>query len=418
MRDAPSSMPHNALIIATLDTKPEEALYLKKILALRGVEGMLIDCGALGEPGARADITREQVAARAGSELGELTASGDKGAIIAAMTEGLAAWVEHLHGQGRIDGVIAVGGGQGTAMGTAAMQRLPLGFPKVMVTTMAAGNLRPFLESQDIAVFPSLADMLGMNRILELTLGNAANALAGMIRHRPAEGPARACSMGVTAFGVVTRGLMKLRALVEGPGAEMVFFHANGAGGAAMESLARQGRFDVLVDWTTHELMDRVAGGIFAAPEDRLDLLAQRRLPCLVCTGAVDYVCQGPFAAMPAQWQKRRHIVHNRNITLVRATGQEMADTARLLAGKLNRSLGPIKVMIPLGGFSDPNHPGGPFWDPEADRLFVKALEDSLDSRVEMIKLDHHINDDAFISRAAEELKALLPPARGAQRRT
>lgn len=411
-------MPHKALIIATLDTKPAEALYLKKLLALRGVEGMLIDCGALGEPGAQADITREQVAAKAGRELKELTASGDKGAVISAMTEGLASWVGFLHGQGRINGVIAVGGGQGTSMGTAAMQRLPLGFPKVMVTTLASGNLRGFLESSDIVVFPSLADMLGMNRILELTLGNAANALAGMIRHRPVESPARDHSVGVTAFGVVTRGLMKLRALVESPEVEMTFFHANGAGGAAMEALARQGRFDVLVDWTTHELLDRLAGGIFAATADRLDFLAQRPIPCLVSTGAIDYVCQGPFADMPTQWQKRPHIVHNRNITLVRAANQEMVDTARLLASKLNRALGPVKVMIPLGGFSDPNHPGGPFWDPEADGLFVKTLEDSLDSRVEVIKLDRHINDDAFISRAAEELQALLPPARGAQRRT
>lgn len=401
-------MSFTAIIIATLDTKPEEAAYLRATLAERGVSSLIIDCGALGQPGLEADITRQQVAAKAGHDLDELVATGDKGGIIAAMTAGLSAWVDQLHQQDKIQGVIAVGGGQGTAMGTAAMRKLPLGFPKVMVTTLAAGNLRPFLESQDIAVFPSLADMLGMNRILELTLGNAANALAGMVVHRPAQSPRRRLCVGVTAFGVVTTGLMKLRRILDGPDLEMAFFHANGAGGAAMESLARQGRFDALVDWTTHELVDRVGGGIFSAADDRLDVLAQIPIPCLVSTGAVDYVCQGPVDRLSKDWQQRNHIRHNRNITLVRATGAEMAAAADFLAAKLNRALGPVKVMIPLGGFSEPNCEGGQFHDPEADARFVRVLEENLRPRVEMIKLDHHINDDAFIERAALELTDLL----------
>ncbi|MCF8131378.1 MAG: Tm-1-like ATP-binding domain-containing protein [Deltaproteobacteria bacterium] len=401
-------MPKRALIIATLDTKPEEAIYLRNTLARSGVKSLIIDAGALGVPGASADITREQVARKAGHRLDELAASGDKGVVIAAMTAGLCAWVTELHTKGRIQGVIAVGGGQGTAMGTAAMQILPLGFPKVMVTTLAAGNLRPFLESQDIAVFPSLADMLGMNRVLEQTLGNAANALAGMMAHRPIQTPPRTHCLGITAFGVVTRGLMKLRLLLDSPHMELVFFHANGAGGAAMESLARQGRFDALVDWTTHELMDQVAGGIFAAREDRLDILAEQRIPCLVSAGAVDYACMGPHQNMPSNWQKRNFIVHNRNITLVRATAEEMGAAAKLLAAKLNRALGPVKVMIPLGGFSEPNAPGGQFYDPVADTRFIQTLENTLSPTVELIKLPHHINDDAFIEEAARELRSLL----------
>lgn len=400
-----------ALIIATLDTKPEEALYLRRLLAERGIGSLVIDCGALGAPGAAADISRQQVAAKAGRELIELASTGDKGAIIVAMTAGLTAWVHDLWREGRAQGVIAVGGGQGTAMGTAAMQGLPLGLPKVMVSTLAAGNLRPFLESTDIAVFPSLADMLGMNRVLERTLGNAANALAGMIKHPPAVSPARAHCVGVSAFGVVTTGLMKLRARVEGPDTEMVFFHANGAGGAAMDSLAARGCFDALIDWTTHEITDRVAGGIFAAGPQRLDVLARRPLPCLVSTGAVDYACMGPAEQMPPGWRERNCIVHNRNITLVRATGEEMAAAARFLAVKLNRALAPVKVMIPLGGFSQPNAPGCQFYDPETDAIFVAVLEENLDPRVEVIKLSHHINDDAFIDRAARELKALLAAA-------
>jgi uncharacterized protein (UPF0261 family) len=355
-----------------------------------------------------ADISRQQVAKRAGYELADLVATGNKGRIMAAMTDGVTGWVIDLYAQGELQGVLGLGGGQGTSMATAAMQELPLGFPKVMVTTLASGNMRPFIESKDIAVFPSVADMLGMNRLLEKTLGMAANALAAMVLYPPpVRAPARR-TIGVTAFGVTTPGLMKLRNLLEGPELEMVFFHANGAGGAAMESLARDEVFDILLDWTTHEILDRVTGGIFPARDDHLDILAERKIPCLVSTGAIDYACMGPYEKMTSQWQQRNIIVHNRNITLVRATSQEMVNAADFLAGKLNRALGPVKVMIPLEGFSEPNAKGKQFYDPNADGAFREHLKSLLNQSIEVIELPYHINDDGFVKRAAEEILQLI----------
>jgi uncharacterized protein (UPF0261 family) len=400
--------PH-VLIIVTLDTKYEEAAYVRDVLHNRGLSAKIVDCGALGVPGIVADISRQQVAQRAGYDLANLVATGDKGRIIAAMTEGVTGWVIDLYNRGELQGVVGLGGGQGTSMATAAMQELPLGFPKVMVSTLASGNMRPFIESKDIAVFPSVADMLGMNRLLEKTVGMAANAMAAMVQYPPVVRPPAPHTVGVTAFGVTTPGLMKLRRLLEGPELEMVFFHANGAGGAAMESLAREGVFDILLDWTTHEIVDREVGGIFAARDDHLDVLAEREIPCVVSAGAIDYACMGPLEKMPPQWRKRNVIVHNRNITLVRATAEEMVNAADFLAGKLNRALGTVKVMIPLEGFSEPNAKGKQFYDPHADGAFSERLKSLLNQSIELIELPFHINDDGFVKRAADEILQLIP---------
>jgi uncharacterized protein (UPF0261 family) len=400
------------LIIATLDTKPEEARFLRARLEEQGLAALIADGGSLGSPPFVGDITRREVAAAAGWELEALVATGDKGKIQAAQGQGLAAIAGRLAAEGRIQGVIAVGGGQGTALGTGAMQGLPLGFPKVMVSTLASGNLRPFLGTSDIAVFPSVADMLGMNSVLERTLGNAAAALAGMMRQEAsAGGGAPPRSVGVSAFGVVTPGLMKMKPLLERAGLQPVFFHANGVGGQAMEDLARAGHFQALVDWTTHEILDLVAGGIFVPPASRLDILAERPLPCLVGLGAMDYIVKGPAAELDEAWRSRNIIVHNRNITLVRATGEEMARAARTLSAKLNRALGPVAVMVPLRGFSEPNARGKQFYDPEADQVFLSALRAGLDSGVKVVERDEHINDSGFVAAAVEQLQALCARA-------
>lgn len=406
------------LVIVTLDTKSEEAAYIRYVLQKHGLAVRIIDGGTLGKPGINADIPREEVAKRAGYTLADLLATEDKGHIMAAMTAGVTGWVKDLFAREDIHGVLGLGGGQGTSMATAAMQVLPLGFPKVMVTTLAAGNMRPFIESKDIAVFPSIADMLGMNRLLETTLGNAATALAAMVQQNPdCRKPAKH-TVGATAFGVTTPGLMKLRNLFAYPELEMVFFHANGAGGAAMESLAREGFFDMLVDWTTHEIVDREAGGIFPGRDDHLDILAERDIPCLVSTGAIDYVCMGSYEQMPPEWQNRNIIVHNRNITLVRATAAEMKKAADFLARKLNRSLGPVKVMIPLEGFSEPNARGKQFHNPETDGEFRNHLKAALHENIEVLELPFHINDDEFVKRAAEEIVSMLKLQTGNKEKT
>lgn len=397
------------LIMATLDTKDEETIYVREVLQAQGVTALIIDCGSLGTPPPVADITREQVARRAGVELADLVATGDKGHIIGTMGRGLSLIVEDMHRAGELQGVIGLGGGQGTAMGTGAMQSLPLGFPKVMATTLAAGNMRPFLGTKDIAVFPSVADILGMNFILRRTLYNAALCLAAMVKQPAPTDRAPGVVIGATAFGVVTAGLLKLRKLLVGPKLEMAFFHANGMGGASMDELAAQGAFDAILHWSTHEITERMAGGIFQARPEHLDVLAQKRLPCLVSMGAVDYFCMGPHLELTEEWKKRRnYIVHNRNITLVRANAEEMVGAAEFLTAKLNKALGPVKVMVPLKGFSEPNAKGKQFYDPETDAQFLEALERQLAGHIDIIKLDSHINSDEFVAEAAKEMRAML----------
>ncbi len=396
------------LIIGTLDTKGEECLYIKDMVQRNGFGAILADTGPMGAPVSKGDISREDVAGRAGSDLKKLVDTRDKGRIIQTMTDGICLWTADLFKEKKIHGVIGVGGGQGTAIGTAAMQFLPLGFPKVMVSTVAAGNMRHFLGTKDIAVFPSVTDVFGINSVFIHILENAVHALLGMVSHyRPLEKGATK-SIGATAFGVVTPGLMKMKPLFNRLGYEMILFHATGMGGRSMEELVRVGYFDGVMDWTTHEIVDEMADGIFAPGKTRLDVLAETKIPYIIGMGAIDYVCKGPSVAMTPTWKKRNYIVHNRNITLVRATAREMTRAAAFLAAKANRAVGPVKIMIPLRGFSEPNAEGKQFFDPVTDRLFVKTLKDRLKSDIEVIEADAHINDDAFIGQAVDLMMYML----------
>ena len=282
--------------------------------------------------------------------------------------------MSELYREGKIQGVIAVGGGQGTAIGTAAMQPLPLGFPKVMVSTIASGDLGPFLRTKDIAVFPSVTDVFGLNYVFVRILENAVHALLGMVKtYRPIlKGENKV--IGATAFGVTTQGLMKMKRLLEKKEFEMILFHATGTGGRVMEEMADTGYFDGIMDWTTHEIVDEVGGGVFASGKGRLDILSRQAIPWILAPGAIDYICKGGYQELPLRWKKRKHIIHNRNITLFRATSAEMVNAAGFLAKKINKAIGPVKIMIPLRGFSEPNAEGKPFYDPEADRDFIRAL--------------------------------------------
>ena len=395
-------------MIGTLDTKGEECLYIRELVEQNGCRAILIDPGPLGRPLARGDISREEVAQKAGWNLADLVETRDKGKIIQTMTDGLAAWTAQLYQEGKIQGVIALGGGQGTAMGTAAMQPLPLGFPKVMVSTIASGDLRPFLRTKDIAVFPSVTDVFGLNYVFTRLLENAVSALLGMVRaYRPIRKGEKKV-IGATAFGVVTPGLMKMKRLLEEQGLEMILFHATGTGGTVMEEMARKGYFDGVMDWTTHEVVDEVGGGVFAPGRNRLDSLAKITVPWILAPGAIDYICKGGHDGLPPRWKKRKHIVHNANITLVRATADEMTAAARFLVRKINKAIGPVQMLIPLKGFSEPNAPGKPFYDPAADREFLRVLKAGLRKDIELYEMDAHINDDAFIGEAVRRMMDML----------
>jgi uncharacterized protein (UPF0261 family) len=396
------------LIIGTLDTKGEECIYIRELLRKSGLTSLLIDTGSMGEPITRGDISREEVASRAGFSLRKLVETRDKGKIIQAMTDGLTAWVSDLYLKKKIHGVIALGGGQGTAMGTTAMQSLPLGFPKVMVSTIASGDMRPFLQTHDIAVFPSVTDVFGLNYVFVRILENAVNALIGMVSNfRPIEKGERRV-IGATAFGVTTPGLMRMKKLFEAEGFEMILFHATGIGGRAMENMGEAGYFDGIMDWTTHEILDEVGKGIFAPGKNRLDILSKVRIPYVLAPGAIDYICKGPYQGLSSTWKRRKHIIHNQNITLVRGTAREMVRAAKFLAGKINRAIGAVKFLVPLKGFSEPNEQGKPFYDPETDRVFIQTLKDNLIDRSRVIELDAHINDESFVREGVSHMMAML----------
>jgi len=405
MNDAPEK---TVAVLGTLDTKGEECLYVRDLLHEQGFRSLLIDPGPIGQPITRGDVSRKEVAARAGFDLAKLVETRDKGRIIQAMTQGLTGWISDLYREGQIHGVIGLGGGQGTAMGTAAMQVLPLGFPKVMVSTIASGNLRPFLGTHDIAVFPSVTDVFGVNYVFARILDNAVNALVGMVsNYRPIEKGDRRV-IGATAFGVVTPGLMRMKALFQEAGFEMILFHATGIGGKAMEDMAAEGYFDGVMDWTTHEIVDEVKKGIFAPGKTRLDIVSTARIPYILAPGAIDYVCKGPHTGLSPAWKKRNLIIHNRNITLVRATANEMVRAAKFMAKKINKAIQPVRILIPLRGFSEPNAEGKPFYDPETDKMFIRALKQHLKDDSQVIEIDAHINDESFVREGVRHMTRML----------
>jgi uncharacterized protein (UPF0261 family) len=396
------------LIIATLDTKGEESLHIKGLIEKHGLKALTIDSGSLGAPFIKGDITREKVAKKAGYELRALIKTRDKGKIIQSMTEGTTIWVQDLYDAEKIHGVISIGGAQGTAIGTAAMQVLPLGFPKVMVSTMASGNMSPFIQTRDIAVFPSVTDIFGLNFIFVKVLENAVDSLVAMTRnYHPIQKGTRKV-IGTTAFGVTTVGLMKMKRIFHKKGIDMVLFHANGTGGKAMEEIAEAGHFDAIMDWTTHEIMDEVGGGIFSAGRDRLRVPSKMNIPYIVAPGAIDYIVKDSHESLPKSWKKRNHIIHNRNVTLVRATGREMSRAAKFLSRKVNRAIGPIKILIPLRGFSEPNAEGKPFFDPEADQLFLSTLKKHIRPDIEIIEIQAHINDSIFVEKAVNHMMLMM----------
>ncbi len=400
--------PMTILIAAALDTKGEECFFIKEMVEKRRLNGVVIDCGSLGRPFREGDITRYEVARKGGTPLGVLLKTGNKGKVIQGMTDGLKAWVKELYEKDEIHGIIALGGGQGTAMGTGAMQMLPLGFPKVMVSTIASGNMRPFLQTRDIAVFPSITDVFGLNFVFSRILENAVHAVIAMTRNYRPIRKGKKKAVGITAFGTTTAGLKKMKEILNGKGLEVLLFHANGTGGKAMEEMADLGYLDGILDWSTQEIIAQVGHGIFAPGEDRMRIPSQMEMPYLVAPGAIDYITMGPYSQLSRTWQKRNLIIHNRNITLVRATEKEMILAARFLSRKLNKAKGPVRVMIPLKGFCEPNAKGKPFYDPQADGRFIRTLEENLRSDILIIKVNAHINDVSFVRKGAEQMLQML----------
>lgn len=392
-------------LIGTLDTKGEEFAFLRERIQKAGLKTIMIDVGVLGTPLFEPDISRAQIAEEANEDLAALQAERDRGRSVTAMELGITIIVRRLFEQQAIHGVVSLGGSAGTTIATAAMRALPFGFPKLMVSTVAAGDTRPYVETRDICMMPSVVDIAGLNRVSRRILSNAAAAICGMVASEPASAAGEKPAIAATMFGVTTPCVTVARRMLEELGYEVLVFHATGTGGRAMEQLIDDGAFQAVLDITTTELADELVGGVMSAGPHRLEAAARKGIPQVVCPGAIDMVNFGPIESVPVQFRNRNLYRHNPSVTLMRTTPQECAEIGRRTAIKLNQASAPATVLIPLQGVSAIDKAGGPFYSREALDAYRSALKESLSPTVRLIELDAHINDEKF-ARAAVELFA------------
>ena len=407
-------MPKTVAIVGTLDTKGEEFAYLRSRIEATGLATLVIDCGVLDPPASPPDIGRQEVARAGGEELDHLLATRDRGGSIATMAAGATVVARRLFQEGRIQGLISLGGSAGTTIGTAAMRSLPAGFPKLMVSTLASGDTRPYVGTKDITMLYPIVDISGLNRLSRRILGNAAAAIAGMVGQEEMEGGHEKPLIAATMFGVTTPCVTMARRILEQQGFEVLVFHATGTGGEAMESLIADGYFAGVLDITTTELADELAGGVMSAGPHRLEAAAANSVPQVVCPGAIDMVNFGPLDSVPENYRERRLYVHNPNVTLMRTTPEECAELGRTTAEKLNRARGPAAFLMPMRGVSAIDAAGSPFWWPEADTSYRTALKTNLNPHVRLLEIDAHINDEVFARSAADSLLQLMRVQAGA----
>jgi uncharacterized protein (UPF0261 family) len=399
-------MPAIALIVS-LDTKAEEARYLSDEIRAAGFDVQVVDFGT-GPPGFPADVAASEIAALGGIPLSELAAERDRARLIDTMMRGTAAWAARAHADGALAGVISVGGSGGTAVGTAAMRALPFGVPKVMVSTVAASDVKSYVGTRDITMINSVVDFAGLNPISEPVLRNAAAAVAAMARAQsvPRQRPAQLL-IAATQFGVTTPAVEQAQALLAKAGYTLVPFHATGIGGQTMEALIADGLFEAVLDLTTTEWADEIAGGNLSAGPDRLGAAARAGIPQVIAPGALD---MANFFGVPVPERHAGRLIHqhNANVALMRTTPAENAEIGRRIADQLNRATGPVVVLFPLRGVSALDAEGQPFFDPAADQALLAALRQHLLPQVRLVPLDLHINDAAFAEAAVAELLSLL----------
>jgi uncharacterized protein (UPF0261 family) len=400
-------------IVVTLDTKGAEAAFVREWIERLGERALLVDTGILGEPGAAANVSAAEVVAEAGTTLEALRAAGDRGEAVAAMGRGAAAILTRLHTEGRLLAVLGLGGSGGTSIAAAAMQSLPLGMPKLIVSTVASGDVSRYVGIKDVAMMYSVVDIAGVNRLSRQVLSNAAGAIAGMARaHRERHQVPRAARdrpiIAATMFGVTTPCVTRAREWLEAEGFEVLVFHATGTGGRAMESLVDEGYVDGVLDVTTTEWADEVAGGVLTAGSERLEAMGRRGIPHVVAPGALDMVNFGPRDTVPANLAGRLFYQHNPQITLMRTTVEENREMGWRIAEKLSLRRYPVEVFLPLGGVSAIDRPNQPFWDPEADAAFRESLRANLRPEIPVHERTEHINDDWFALAMARRLAEMV----------
>jgi uncharacterized protein (UPF0261 family) len=390
-------------ILGTMDTKGDEHAFVAEQIKKRGHKILVIDVGILSEPKLKPDISREEILSHAGVSLSQLLAKKDRGEAVAAMSKGAPIVLAKLVAEKKIDGVISLGGGGGTAIATAAMRALPIGFPKLMVSTLASGNTAQYVGVKDIVMFPSIVDVSGINRISRQILTRAAGAICGMVEAEPPKGENKPIIVA-SMFGNTTQCVQRAQKLLEEAGYEVLVFHATGIGGRTMESLIETGLVAGVLDITTTEWADELVGGFLGAGPNRLEAAAKNGIPAVIAPGCLDMVnFYGP-ETVPQKFAGRNFYQHNPQVTLMRTTPDENAHLGKIIAEKLNLSTGAVSVLLPLKGISVISAPGQKFHDPAADQALFQNLKSSLRQDIEVIELDCVINDDAFAEMAAKTL--------------
>jgi uncharacterized protein (UPF0261 family) len=404
-------------VLGTFDTKGPEHAFLAEAIRARGHNTLLINVGSFSEPSIQPDIPAPEVATAGGEDWKAVFTRQDRGESVSLMSRAAAKYVSALADSGRIHGIISLGGGGGTAIGTAAMRALPVGFPKVMVSTLACGNVAPYLGTKDVVMIPAIVDVAGINRISRVIFENAAGAICGMVeaaeqrRQRPAtEKPLVVASM----FGNTTDCVNEAKRIIEEAGYEVLVFHATGAGGRAMESLIDSGLVSGVLDITTTEWADELVGGILGAGPERLEAAARRGVPAIVTPGCLDMVNFGERQTVPARFAGRTFYQHNPQVTLMRTNSDESSKLGKILAEKLNKSTGPVTVLLPLKAISVISAAGKPFHSPDADAALFTSLKWGLRKDIPVIERDIEINDPAFARACAETLLAQMHSARTA----
>lgn len=391
-------------VLGTLDTKGAEHAYVADLIRQRGHQPLLIDTGSGEAPTVAPDITREEVAAATGEDLAGIAERRDRGEAVTAMAGAAAVLLSKLAAEGRISGVISLGGGGGTAIGSAAMRALPIGFPKVMVSTLAAGNVAPYVGTKDIVMFPSIVDVSGINRISRVLLARAAGAICGMVEVDVPPGADRPL-IAASMFGNTTDCVNAARETLEAAGYEVLVFHSTGMGGRIMESLIESGLISGVLDVTTTEWADEFVGGILGAGPTRLDAAAKTGTPSIITPGCLDMVNFGEKATVPEKFADRTFYIHNPQVTLMRTSAAECTELGRILAEKANACTGPVTVLLPLRAISVISAAGKPFHDAEADKALFGSIRQNLRSDIPLVEIDCEINDPAF---SAACVKALL----------
>lgn len=400
-------MPKTIAVIGALDTKGQDFAFLKAEIEKRGCKTLVIDFGVMDDPGLLPDVTRRQVAEAAGADFDALVERADRGEAMRVMSEGVTEVVRRLYADGDIHGVISMGGGGGTSVATAAMRGLPVGFPKLMVSTLAAGDVSAFVGTSDIVMMPSVIDVNGVNRISRAIYGNAAGAICGMVSAEPTSGDDKPL-IAVTMFGNTTRAVNHAKPILEAAGYEVLVFHATGAGGRTMEALIADGLIAGVLDLTTTEWADELLGGVLSAGANRLEAAGRAGIPQIVAPGCLDMCNFWARETIVAQYADRLFYEWNANVTLMRTTVEENARLGNIFADKLNGAAGATAVYIPMRGWSELDVEGKPFYSPDAIAAFTRALKAKLRPDIPVIEVDTDINDPRFAEQTANALLDML----------